>query len=189
MKVKDPLNDSLSQRIRELRRQRRWTLEQLSAASGVSRSMLSEIERGRANPTLAVTLRIAEAFSLTLDQLVMASGAKRNIEVIRGDDDISVYRADNECTIRTLSPLHLEKDIEFYQIRLAPQATLTSSAHFRDTREIVTVTEGQLLLKAGVHEENLQTGDSACYPVDQPHSLTNLTDKEMLLYLIVTYRS
>lgn len=180
---------NLPERIKELRRQRHWTLEELSAASGVSRSMLSEIERGRANPTLAVAMRIAEAFSLTLDQLVMAGGRKRGIEVVRGTDEAFLYRADPDCQIRTLSPLHLEKDIEYYQIRLGPRAELRSSPHFRDTREIVTVVSGILEIEAGQHRETLEPGDSGCYPADQPHCLRNLSQDDMLLYLVVTYRS
>src|SRR5207244_1789266 len=52
----------LARRVRELRRERHWTLDKLSLACGVSRSMLSQIERGQANPTLAVTFAIARAF-------------------------------------------------------------------------------------------------------------------------------
>lgn len=181
---------SLSDHIAELRKQRRWTLEQLSAASGVSRSMLSEIERGRANPTLAVAMRIAEAFSLTLDQLVLHSDNRRGIDIVKADDDSYVFRADAECQIRTLSPLHLEKDIEFYQIHLGPDAELNSAPHFRGCREIITVNSGTLCLIAGSHTETLNTGDSACYPADQPHCLKNLEKKKSLqLYLIVIYRS
>lgn len=181
---------TLSERINELRKQRRWTLEQLSAASGVSRSMLSEIERGRANPTLAVAMRIAEAFSLTLDQLVLDSNTRRAIHVVKADDDSHVFRADDECQIRTLSPLHLEKDIEFYHIRLESGAELDSAPHFRGCREIVTVNSGTCQLTAGKHSEALNPGDSACYPADQPHSLRNLAnDAPLSLYLIVIYRS
>ncbi len=73
----------LSTRVIELRKRRGLTLEQLAAASGVSRSMLSQIERGKANPTLAVTLRIAQAFDIrrpggpALDRLAHRGGAWR----------------------------------------------------------------------------------------------------------------
>src|SRR5213596_3048897 len=84
----DPLHRLLCGRVRELRKKRNWTLEQLAAASGVSRSMLSEIERGNANPTLAVAFRVAQAFSMTLGDLVEAPDAtpKSRIDVIRADD-------------------------------------------------------------------------------------------------------
>src|SRR3569833_3177954 len=63
-KSQEAVEHSLCRRVRELRKKKKWTLEELSAASGVSRSMLSEIERGNANPTLAVACRIARAFDL-----------------------------------------------------------------------------------------------------------------------------
>src|SRR3954464_13333986 len=98
----------LCRRLRELRKRRGWTLEETSAACGVSRSMLSEIERERANPTLAVAFRIAQAFGLSLGELVEAPAATSRVDVIRADDRTFHYRSDRHCRIRTLSPLHLE---------------------------------------------------------------------------------
>ncbi len=62
----DPISGQISQRVKQMRQQRTWSLEQLAAASGVSRSMLSQIERNQANPTLAVTCKIAQAFGMSL---------------------------------------------------------------------------------------------------------------------------
>ena len=82
----DPIHRLLCGRVRELRKKKGWTLDELSAACGVSRSMLSEIERGKANPTLAVAFRIAGAFSMSLGDLVDVPAATRKIDVIRADD-------------------------------------------------------------------------------------------------------
>jgi len=59
-----------ARRLKQLRVQRGWSLEELESASGVSRSMLSQIERAKANPTLAVTFRIARAFGMSIGDLV-----------------------------------------------------------------------------------------------------------------------
>src|SRR6476661_8107924 len=125
----DDVGSQLCRRVRELRKRRRWTLEEMSAACGVSRSMLSEIERERANPTLVVAFRIAEAFGMSLGELVELPGARRRIEVIRADDRTYQYRSDADCRIRTLSPLHLEKSVEFYEIALREGGALRSLAH------------------------------------------------------------
>ena len=88
-KAKAPADDvgqSLCRRVKELRKRRGWTLEEMSAACAVSRSMLSEIERHRANPTLAVAFRIAQALGMSLGELVEAPAATRQVEVIRADD-------------------------------------------------------------------------------------------------------
>lgn len=117
----------LCDRVIALRKKRGLTLDQLASACGVSRSMLSQIERGRANPTLAVTLRIAQAFGLSIGDLVDQPWTASTIEVVRGDDATHLFRDDRECRIRTLSPLHLEKSVEFYELRIAPRAQLYSA--------------------------------------------------------------
>src|SRR5262245_16713139 len=90
----DPVSSHVSERVKVLRQQREWSLEQLAAASGVSRSMLSQIERGEANPTLAVTCKIAQAFAMSLAEFVEVPGASSAINVIRGDDRDHLYRSD-----------------------------------------------------------------------------------------------
>src|SRR5687768_18575262 len=99
----------LCDRVRQLRKKKGWTLEQLSAACGVSRSMLSQIERNQANPTLAVAFRIAQAFGMSLGRLVDAPGSASRIDVVRKADQ-PPDDGGELVKIRTLSPLHLEKD-------------------------------------------------------------------------------
>lgn len=82
----ESVGEVLCSRVRELRNKKGWTLEEMSAACAVSRSMLSEIERGRANPTLAVAYRIALAFGISLGELVELPSAAHRIDVIRSGD-------------------------------------------------------------------------------------------------------
>src|SRR4026209_1232226 len=67
------INEHLGRRVKKLRTDRGWSLDNLAQASGVSRSMLSEIEREKANPTLAVTFRISSAFAMTIAELIESS--------------------------------------------------------------------------------------------------------------------
>ncbi len=179
----------LCRRVKELRQARGWSLERLATASGVSRSMLSQIERDRANPTLAVTLKIAEAFQITLGELVGETGAKASgIEVIRGDNPAHHYRSDKSCRIRTLSPLNLEKDVEFYEVELKPGGALRSSSHFEGTREFLTVERGKVRVCSGEHHVDLVRGDSATYRADVTHAIENSGRGEAMLFLVVIYR-
>src|SRR5262245_62525300 len=111
------LGGRLGGRVKQLRTARGWSLETLAQTSGVSRSMLSQIEREQANPTLAVTLRIAQAFGMSLGDLLEMPSATSSVTVIRAEDHAYHYRSDKNCRIRTLSPLHLEKDVEFYEVQ------------------------------------------------------------------------
>jgi DNA-binding XRE family transcriptional regulator len=94
----DATSRRLGERVSQLRQEQGLTLEQLAAASGVSRSMLSQIERGRANPTLAVTQRIAQTFGISIGELVDDPGARVTIDVVRGDDPGSLFRADGSAS-------------------------------------------------------------------------------------------
>ena len=180
--------ERLGTRLKKLRGDRDWSLEQLADASGVSRSMLSQIERDQANPTLAVTLRIARALGMSIGELVEAPGATSSVAVIRAGDRAHHFRSDEHCTIRTLSPLHLEKDVEFYEVRLRPKGELRSAAHYEGTREFLTVEKGRVRVTSGSDSDMLNAGDSASYRADVPHLIQNLARSETILFLVNIYR-
>ena len=184
----DAIHRHLGGRVRLLRLERGWSLEALARASGVSRSMLSEIERDQANPTLAVTLRIARAFGMNLGELIEMPGATSAVTVIRADDRAYHYRSDAHCQIRTLSPLNLEKDVEFYEVQLKPGGALRSAAHFAGTREFLTVQKGQVRVESAEDAETLAPGDSASYRADVPHAIVNTGKGEAVLFLVDIYR-
>jgi transcriptional regulator with XRE-family HTH domain len=184
----EDLTRHLGRRVRQLRAERGWSLEDLAQASGVSRSMLSEIEREQANPTLGVTLRIARAFGLDMGDLLQMPGAMSAVTVIRANDHTYHYRSDKDCCIRTLSPLNLEKDVEFYEVQLQPGGSLRSSPHFEGTREFLTVQKGRVRVESAADQEDLGPGDSATYRADVPHAIVNAGKSEAVIFLVDIYR-
>lgn len=178
----------LCDRVRHLRKKKGWTLEQLSAACGVSRSMLSQIERNEANPTLAVAYRIAQSFGMSLGNLVDIPDATTAIDVVRADDRTYHYRSGKDVRIRTLSPPHVETDVEFYEVALRPGARLKSAPHFGGVREFLTVESGTVKVSANTDEAVLNQGDSAHYPADVPHSIENVGKIEAVVVLVEIYR-
>jgi transcriptional regulator with XRE-family HTH domain len=184
----DAINEDLGRRVKKLRGDRGWSLEELASASGVSRSMLSEIERKRANPTLSVTYRIARAFGLSLQDLIESADSVSAIHTIRAAEGAQVFRKDKQCQIRTLSPLNLEKDVEFYELRLPAGGALRSQPHVDGTREFLTVEKGVVELQSGHSTETLAKGDSATYRADVAHAIANTGRHEAVLFLVVIYR-
>jgi transcriptional regulator with XRE-family HTH domain len=183
----EPIAQVLCEKVKGLRKDRGWTLESFATISGVSRSMLSQIERGQANPTLAVACKIAQAFSISVGELVNEPWTVSAIEVIRKDDPNYLYRNDKDCKIRTLSPLNMEKNIEFYEVSLNANAQLSSAAHFEGAREFITVEKGDIEIVAGVDTSTLSKGDSAHYRGDIAHTIKNIGDQEAVCFLVVSY--
>ena len=184
----EAISRHLGARVKQLRSDRNWSLEALAGASGVSRSMLSEIEREQANPTLAVTLRIAQAFGMSLSELIETPGVSSSITVIRQQDRAFHYRSDSHCRIRTLSPLNLEKDVEFYEVELQAGGALRSASHFEGTREFLTVVKGLVKVESNGDSEILHHGDSTTYRADVDHAILNAGKGEALVFLVVIYR-
>lgn len=175
-------------RVAVMRRTHKITLDQLAERSGVSRSMLSQIERGKANPTLAVAARIADAFGLSIVHLIEEDIRPSLVEVVAADDEGAIFSEKNGCRLRTLTPLHMEKSIEFYELGFSRNGELDSDAHFAGTREILTVVSGEVELTVGGEPPSLLgAGDTAHYPADRKHRIANVGKSEATCYLVVSY--
>jgi transcriptional regulator with XRE-family HTH domain len=177
----------LSERIRALRAEKKWSLEALAKSSGVSRSMLSQIERNEVNPTLAVLLSIARAFGVSLGELVDSEQPASTMHVIRADDRQYHYHTAPDHSIRTLSPLNLEKEVEFYEVQLEPAGALRSAPHYKGTREFLTVQKGKVRVESAQEAVELGRGDSVNYQADVPHAIVNLGSGPALIFLVVLY--
>lgn len=124
---------------------------------------------------------------MTLADLVESVSTAPRIDVVRSDDQTQIFRDDDVCRIRTLSPLHLQKEVEFYEVMLRPGGTLKSAPHFDGTREFFTIKEGAVRVISGDETEELREGDSAHYPADVEHSIENIGDGEALGFLVEIY--
>ena len=166
------------------------TLEQLSAQSGVSKSMLSQIERGEANPTFAVVWSLTQALDLdfadlvggsstrTVDQIEVTS--KTHTPVIRGEDGRSV--------LKILSTPRLAGRVEWYEIEIQPGASLDSEAHAPGTFEHFTAwTDRFEITSAGASAEVLE-GETARYRADVAHRIANVGNAVARGLLVVLYK-
>ena len=184
----DSATSLLCQRVRLLRQQRGWTLERLAEISGVSRSMLSQIERQQVNPAFHVAYRLAQSFGVSLGELVETSNDTTSIEVIRANTHPYAFDEGESSQVRTLHPVHLEKDVEFYDVALKSGAELESQAHIAGTREFVTVQSGRIRVVSGSDSVELDVGDSAHYRADVPHKIQNLAQGDAKALLVAVYQ-
>ena len=128
--------------IQQLRKARKLTLEQLSALSGVSRSMLSQIERSETNPTFAVVWSLTQALDIDFTDLVSGNASKANlspVDVVPADHVPLISSPDGACRLRILSPPNLAGKTEWYMVEIDPGGALTSAPHSPRTRDRETV--------------------------------------------------
>lgn len=165
-------------------------MRSLAQSSGVSRSMLSDIERGAKSPTIALLAGVAEALSLSLSALVddTPNSLPRSPRVIRAAKQRTV--TDVSGVQRTnLAGQHAGSSVEFVRFKL-PRRTEsgTFAAHGPGTIERIHVERGTLQVKFGDERVTLRAGDSLLYEAGVPHSFANLSDKVATVYLIIERR-
>ena len=175
--------------IQNERKRQKLSLDELARRSDVSKGMLSHVERDKATPSITILNKIAVGLQVDIRRLLPRKAhAQRVWRIVRFDDENYVFTKDTEHRLRTLSPLALEKNIEFYELVLKPKGTLASEPHSAGAEEILTVAQGHLRVKSGDNESDLRRGDSAYYAADVPHSITNLGHNEAVAYMILRWQ-
>ncbi|PVX79001.1 helix-turn-helix domain-containing protein [Paraburkholderia unamae] len=177
----------VGEQIQRLRSERKMTLDDLSRAAGVSKSMLSEIERDKANPTIAVAWRLTNALGVKLDSLFAAPKAPEAIAVAGPHDIPTLLGHEAGYQLRVWGPIELAGQFEWYELTLKPGGALVSSAHEPGTREHLTVLQGSLEVEAGGAAQRLKTADTARYIADQPHAIRNVGKGEARALMVVIH--
>ena len=167
--LSDP-NTLLAKRLREARTARGLSLQAAAELTGVSRSMLSQIERAGSSPTLSTVWNLARAFDLDMAQLVGAE-TRSAIALRRAAELPEIVDAERGARLRILSAPEQAGRLELYDIALRPGARLDSAPHWPGCREHVTVIEGALDLRSGEDRAALRQGDAAEYAADVDHAL------------------
>jgi len=186
--VEDVSAGRLGERVRGLRRERGWTLEVLAEGSGVSRAMISKLERGEKNPTLVVAAKVAEGLGVSLTQLVGIEERREVVVVPRGR---RMVMRDPETGFerQLLSPSFGGRGLEFIR-NVVPEGSTSGEfpPHRRGVEEYVVVEKGRLKAVLGGEEYVLDEGDSAYFEADVKHRFDNAGEGECSYYLIIDSR-
>ena len=185
MKKQQPPKPKLDVIVRDARKSSGLTLEQLAEKSGVSKSMLSQIERGTVSPTFTVLWNLTQSLGIDLAVLDQSANEHHIIEHTHAYSTPSKGSVDGKCTLRMLTPNRTVLPIEWYQLVIKPGGILTSEPHIAGTYEHLTCTNGRLQVQSGDLNAIAETGDTVRYRADLPHSIQNIGEKEAEGFLVV----
>lgn len=163
----------LASRLKDERKDKGLSLDALAKLSGVSRSMLSQIERGESSPTVASLWNLTRALNVDFAELLdeKAQPVGSILEVVRGESTPVIHNTNARCLIRILSAPADVGDTEVYDIHFERGACLDSSPHSAGCVEALTVLEGQLSVTSDGQSETVATGDTIRYAADREHSI------------------
>jgi transcriptional regulator with XRE-family HTH domain len=173
----------LAVRLKEQRKSKRLSLDALSKLSGISRSMLSQIERGESSPTIASLWNLTQALNLDFTTLLDQEGdsLKPIREVLRADRTPVINDRTAGCMVKILSAPDDVGIHEVYDIRLEEGSILASRAHKKGCVEHLTVLSGQVEIISNGQVEIANKGDTIRYAADFSHSISAKMDTRFLL--------
>ena len=169
MNIRSDIHDRLAASLREARKARGLSLDAVAKLSGVSRSMVSQIERGESSPTVATLWNLTQALQVDFAGLLEGKPAP-GIEVTRASAAPVIARSAG-VRIRILSPAEAVGEHEVYDLAFEAGAALISDPHSAGCREHLTVIEGEMTVTSGEEDEHLGPGDTARYAADRPHAI------------------
>lgn len=157
----------------------------LANQSGVSKSMLGQIERGEVNPTISVLWKTANGLKVTFTSLIDRPQA--STEVVRAGELKPITEDEARFQNFPVFPYTADRPFEIYRIKLLPAARLQADPHPLGTLEFISVYSGALSLKVGEEVFELSNGDSICFQADVVHSYLNLCNEETNLSMVIYY--
>ena len=166
------INAVVSENARRLREEKRLTLDEAARLTGVSRSMLAQIEKGDVNPTISMVWKIANGYKVSFTSLV--EPARERPVLLRGDDAPILEEDGGRYRNCPAFPFDGERGFETYRIVMLPGGALEAQPHLPGTEEYVTVFAGEAEIGLPGETYRLRTGDSLRFPADQPHRYTFL---------------
>src|SRR5215211_4048228 len=178
----------LGGRVRELRRGRGLTLEELAELSGVSRAMISKLERGEKNPTLVVAAKLAEGLGVTLSQLA-GMEERREVVVVPRERRMGMRDPETGFERQLLSPNFVGRGVEFIRNEIPEGSTAGEfPPHRKGVEEHIVVERGRLRAMLGGEAYLLREGDAVYFEADVPHRFDNAGEGECSYYLVISSR-
>jgi len=178
----------LGKNIQHLRKQKNLSMDALAERSQVSKAMLSQIEKGKVNPTIGILWKIAQGLHVQLRDLITSEPGKVLFEKKDVSNSTVLKSDDGKCDIQILSPPKMIESVELYLLHFQPGGTLESQPHSPHTEEIVTALEGQLEVRSGDQVMKIDPYASVHYSADVPHAIKNVSKAMARAYLAVRYQ-
>ncbi|MGL4605886.1 MAG: helix-turn-helix domain-containing protein [Eubacteriaceae bacterium] len=178
------INLAISKNIKGIRIQKKLTLDSAANVTGVSRSMLAQIEKGESNPTISILWKIANGYKVSFTSLIEES--PEPITTIPFSTIQPIIDDEGKYINYPIFHFNEQRSFETYQVLIFPDGGLQAEPHLSGTEEYITVFAGCIKIEANSKTFHLNEGDSIRFIADTPHSYKNLgtvvAKLSMLLY-------
>jgi len=166
---------AVANRIRSWRKEKKLSLDELSRRASVSKGMLVEIEKGTANPSIAILCKLAAALGASVADIVNVS-SEPLVHIIEEEAIPMLWQGPQGGYARLLAGTAGPDMIELWQWEMQPGERFTSPGHPAGTFELLHVNEGVLTLTVEETVTQISHGASAVAKTEAAHGYANEGD-------------
>ena len=141
----DYLSNNVAVNLKRIRKSKSMSLDQVSEQTGVSKSMLAQIERGTANPSLGVLGKITSGLRIEFQELIQPP--RVDCCLVTPAELVPTKEIAGQYRVWTCLPYEDTRLVEVYRIEVEPGGVYISGSHGEKTREYLAVMEGVLTLE------------------------------------------
>ena len=179
----DPINILVAKNIKKLRETHKLSLEELAKHSGVSKSMLAQIERGEGNPTISTLWKISNGLQVPFDALTLRP--KVPYEIVKISELEPLLEDEGRVKNYALFPDDDNRRFAVYYLELAESAYWQSDAHLKGTTEFITLFAGRMAIDSAGEQFVLNKGESIRFRADTRHSYRNIGQETVVMQMIL----
>lgn len=182
------VNEAVSQRIKQYRKQKKMSLDELSRQANVSKGALVEIEGCKANPSIALLCRLAAAMGVSVADFVDV-GTKPTVHLIAEGEIPELWKGDKGGRARLLAGSGGPDMTELWMWEMQPGEKFASPGHSTGTLELFYVQTGTLTLGVQEHLYLVNSGCSATAKTDVPHFYENRGESPLIFIMTVNEKA
>lgn len=180
-------NDHLAQTLKSVRKGRSLSLDQTAKATGVSKAMLGQIERGESSPTIATLWKIATGLEVSLSSFIEPTPENIRETLVRTSDDVRQDMGGSGMLVAPLFPYEPHFGYEYLEIILEPGYDRISDPHEKGVTEIMTVLEGEFEVHIEGNVHVLSAGQSIRFAGDSVHRYHNPNPESCKIINLIHY--
>jgi transcriptional regulator with XRE-family HTH domain len=167
----DYYNKNIAINLKKIRTGRKMSLDETAEQTGVSKSMLAQIERCETNPSIGCLGKIVSGLRVGLNELI----EEPRIEsyYVSKDDLFPTKEVEGQYSIYTFFPYETDRQFEIYGMVIYPGGIYYSGSHGEGTREYLTIATGELTLRLPKEEFLIKQGEAFRFDTDKEHWYCN----------------
>jgi transcriptional regulator with XRE-family HTH domain len=178
------VNQAVSDSIKSWRKRQKLSLDELSRRAGVSKGMLVEIEKGAANPSIAILCKVAAALGVSVADIVNVSHAP-DAWLIENSEMPVLWQGEHGGSAQMLAGTRGPDMIELWRWQMFPGELFSSTGHSSGTLELLHVEQGTLALTVGEQTLVVQQACAAVARTDMPHAYASADDQPVIFTMTV----